>query len=86
MATQNVAMDLPFMKDTFRSLVLATVSVCVHGLQCFTNQQYIRGTRTTFAEMLQLTQTDNGKISGVLSHVELETGRNGSSNRRESMV
>jgi hypothetical protein len=33
----------------------------------------------TFAEMLQLTETDNGQLSGVLSHIELEQDGNVSS-------
>lgn len=59
------------MKGNFHSLVL--VSILLVGTAC--NASQASGTyvahASTFAEMLQLTQTSDGQISGVLSHVEL---------------
>jgi hypothetical protein len=54
--------------------VLLLVSTVLTGNVCTASQ--VSGTyvahATTFAEMLQLTQTSDGQISGVLSHVELK--------------
>lgn len=60
------------MKGPCRSLALvAMVLACI---SC--NAARISGTyvahAATFAEMLQLTQTNDGQIKGVLSHVELK--------------
>jgi len=61
------------MKDTFRSLVL--VPVLLVAAVC--NASPISGTYVahapTFAEMLQLTQTPDGQISGVLTYVALKS-------------
>jgi hypothetical protein len=60
------------MKGNFRFLVL--IAMVLAGTACSASR--ITGTYVShapmFAEMLQLTQTDNGQISGVLSHVELK--------------
>jgi hypothetical protein len=67
------------MKGNFHSLVL--VSILLVGTAC--NASQVSGTyvahASTFAEMLQLTQTSDGQISGVLSHVELKSDGSGSS-------
>ena len=61
------------------SLVL--VWILLVGTACHASR--ISGTyvahATTFAEMLQLTETSNGQLSGVLSHVELKQDGNVSS-------
>jgi len=60
------------MQGNLTSLVL--VSMALAGTAC--NASRISGTYVahapTFAEMLKLTQTDNGQINGVLSSVELK--------------
>jgi len=70
--TQNMA-GILVMKGTFHSLVLGALLPA--GTACHGSP--ISGTYVahapTFAEMLQLTQTPDGQISGVLSHVELKS-------------
>jgi hypothetical protein len=60
------------MKGNLYPLML--VSMVVVATAC--NASRISGTYVahapTFAEMLQLTETDNGQFSGVLSHIELK--------------
>jgi hypothetical protein len=59
------------MKDTFRSLVLIPVllvaAVCNASPVSDTNVAHA----PTFAEMLQLTQTPDGQITGVLTRASL---------------
>lgn len=61
------------MKDAFHSLVL--MALLLVATAC--NASEVSGTyvahASTFAEMLQLTRTPDGQISGVLSHVELKS-------------
>lgn len=67
------------MKGNLHSLVL--VWIFLVGTAC--NASRISGIYVahapTFAEMLQLTETDNGQLRGVLSHVELKPDGNVSS-------
>jgi hypothetical protein len=67
------------MKGNLQSLVLAWIFLV--GTACHASR--ISGTYVahtpTFAEMLQLTETDNGQLSGVLSHIELKQDGNVSS-------
>jgi hypothetical protein len=66
-------MSVAQMKGNFHSLV--SISILLVGAAC--NASQASGTyvahASTFAEMLQLTQTSDGQISGVLSHVELKS-------------
>ena len=61
------------MKGTFHSLVL--VPLLLVATAC--NASPVSGTYVahapTFAEMLQLTQTPDGQISGVISHIDLKS-------------
>jgi gas vesicle protein len=61
------------MKGNFHALVW--ISILLVSTAC--NASQASGTyvahASTFAEMLQLTQTSDGQISGVLSHVELKS-------------
>ena len=72
------------MKGKFHSLIV--VSMLLVGTAC--NASQVSGTyvahTSTFAEMLQLTQTSDGQISGALSHVELKS--DGSVNSEQSPV
>ncbi|MGA8272615.1 MAG: hypothetical protein WB919_13730 [Candidatus Sulfotelmatobacter sp.] len=72
-------MSVGKMKGNFHSLVL--VSALLVSTACTASQAsgtYVAHA-STFAEMLQLTQTSDGQISGVLSHVELKSDGNVSS-------
>lgn len=72
------------MKSNFRALAL--MSIVLAGTAC--NASRVSGTYVAhtpaFAEMLQLTQTADGKISGVLSTVELM--QDGSINSKSTSV
>lgn len=66
--------------------ILALVLVVLAGTACNASRvsgTYVAHTRT-FAEMLQLTQTADGKISGVLSTVELK--QDGSVDSKQTSV
>ena len=72
------------MKGNFHSLILGLMLL----VNAACNAPQISGTyvahASTFTEMLQLTQTSDGQISGVLSHVELKS--NGSVSSEQSPV
>ena len=64
------------MKGTLHSVDLVSLLILLVGTTAC-NASQLSGTYVahgaTFAEMLQLTQTPDGQLSGVLSHVELKT-------------
>jgi hypothetical protein len=63
------------MKSIFRSLDLVSLVIVLVGTTAC-NASQVSGTYVahgaTFAEMLQLTHTSDGQLSGVLSHIELK--------------
>src|SRR5437667_4455656 len=75
----------PVMKGHFHSLV--SVSLLLIGTAAC-NASQVSGTyvthAATFAEMLQLTETPDGQINGVLSHVELK--KDGTTSSEQSPV